>query len=124
MKLDAFQTGFAFLPMMLFTALVNFSCGWLSRFFNIRTLVVTGAAMSFVGFSLLLLLNDSWTLWQLFIPTMLLGGGTFLGTPVMATLILSEARDADAGAAMLLVMLWMYIGSMRLLKHTARNQAL
>lgn len=83
----------------------------------------------------------------------------------MATLILSEARDADAGsasalfacarqvggvtgvalfglminivgtgdliaglkvvagAAMLLVMLWMYIGSMRLLKHKARNQA-
>ncbi|WP_434584734.1 MFS transporter [Klebsiella sp. R390] len=166
MKLDAFQTGFAFLPMMLFTALVNFSCGWLSRFFNIKTLVVTGAVMSFVGFSLLLLLNDNWTLWQIFIPTMLLGGGTCLGTPVMATLILSEARDADAGsasalfacarqvggvtgvalfglvintigtgelisglkvvagAAMLLVLLWMYIGSMRLLKHATRNQVL
>lgn len=164
MKLDPLQTGFAFLPMMLFTAMVNFSCGWLARYFNIKTLVVTGALMSFTGFGLLLFVKSDWTLWQLFIPTMLLGGGTCLGTPVMATLILSEARDEDAGsasalfacarqvggvtgvalfgmlinivgtgdlltglkvvagAAMIMVLLWMYIGSMRLLKTSLKSE--
>lgn len=99
LKLSPFETGWSFLPMMLFTASVNFSSGWLSRYFKIRTLVSSGAIISFTGFGLMLFVQTDWSVWQMVIPMMLMGAGTSLSVPAMTNLIFSEVSQKDAGSA-------------------------
>lgn len=99
LKLTALQTGMAFLPMMLFTAVVNFSSSRLGRRFRLRWLSCLGSLVSFVGFALLLLIKPDWSAWSLFIPMMLLGAGTSLAMPGVANLIFSQATHEEAGSA-------------------------
>ncbi|MFT4271759.1 MAG: MFS transporter [Pantoea sp.] len=99
LKLTALQTGLAFLPMMLFTAVVNFSSSKLGRRFRLRWLSCLGSLVSCVGFALLLFIKPDWSAWQLFLPMMLLGAGTSLAMPGVANLIFSQASNEEAGSA-------------------------
>ncbi|MEG3129146.1 MFS transporter [Pantoea cypripedii] len=99
LKLTALQAGLAFLPMMLCTALVNFSSGRLGQLFRLRGLSCVGSLVSFVGFGLLLLIKPDWGTYQLFIPMMLLGAGTSLAMPGVANLIFAQATHEEAGSA-------------------------
>lgn len=99
LKLSPLETGLSFLPMMVFNALVNFSSRWLGKWFAIRTLSTIGSVTSLIGFALLLLLTPHWGIYQLFIPMMLLGGGTSLAMPGVANLIFSQASPKEASSA-------------------------
>ncbi|HAV1777329.1 TPA: MFS transporter [Enterobacter hormaechei subsp. steigerwaltii] len=99
MKLTAFETGLAFVPMMLFNALVNLSSSKLAGRFGIRNLAVAGGIISFIGFGLLMLITNDWTVWQLFVPMMLLSAGTSLSVPGMANLIFVYSAHEEAGSA-------------------------
>ncbi|ADU72788.1 MFS transporter [Pantoea sp. At-9b] len=99
LKLSALQTGLAFLPMMLFTAVVNYSSSKLGRRFRLRWLSCLGSLVSLTGFALLLLIKPDWSTWALFIPMMLLGAGTSLAMPGVANLIFSQATHQEAGSA-------------------------
>ncbi|XAW88458.1 MFS transporter [Vibrio sp. CDRSL-10 TSBA] len=99
LHLSALETGIAFIPMMACTALINFSSKWFGEWFSIRTLSLFGSLVSVVGFASLLFITDSWGPAQLFVPMMLLGGGTSFAMPIMTNLILSESSSRAAGSA-------------------------
>lgn len=99
LHLSPLATGLSFLPMMVFTAVVNFSSNWLNKYVKLRSLSILGSLVSFCGFALLLFMTPNWGAYQLFIPMMLLGGGTSLAMPGMANLIFSQASKEGASSA-------------------------
>lgn len=99
LHLSAMETGIAFMPMMAFTALLNYSSKWFTRRFRVRTLSLFGSALSLLGFAALLRIAPTWGTLQLLVPMMLLGGGTSFAMPVMTNLVLSQASHQAAGSA-------------------------
>lgn len=99
MQLTPLQTGFAFLPMMGATCILNYGSSWMLKYFKIRTLSLTGCIISVVGFGLLLRMTPQWQLIQMFIPMMLLGGGTSFAMPAMTNLIFRTSTEQEAGSA-------------------------
>lgn len=99
MHLSALDTGIAFMPMMAFTALTNFSSRWFSSWYSIRTLCLFGSIVSLIGFSIVLLVSPTWSAAQLYLPMILLGSGTSFAMPIMTNLVLSQASHQSAGSA-------------------------
>ncbi|MBK5009753.1 MFS transporter [Pseudomonas sp. S60] len=99
LRLSSFEAGLSFLPMMICTTLVVFNSTRLAKRFSSKTLAIAGSIISLTGFTLLLFINANWTVWQFFIPMMVLGSGTSIAAPAMTNLILSEAGHQDAGSA-------------------------
>lgn len=99
MQLSPLETGFAFLPMMGATCILNYSSSWMLKYFQIRTLSLTGCVISFIGFGTLLLMTPQWHIIQMFIPMMLLGGGTSFAMPAMTNLIFKTSTEQEAGSA-------------------------
>ena len=99
LHLSALETGIAFMPMMIFTALINFCSKWFTQWLSIRSLSLLGSLISLVGFCLIMLISSEWTVKQLFIPMILLGSGTSFAMPVMTNLILSQSTGKSAGSA-------------------------
>lgn len=99
LHLSALETGIAFMPMMALTALINFCSRWLSLWFSVRTLSLFGSLISLAGFGMVCFVSPDWTVYQLFIPMILLGSGTSFAMPVMTNMVLTQSSRQSAGSA-------------------------